>query len=382
MSLGGTNMNKEKKIRVLHSAALLRPPSGILNQMMWEKDAADELGLAWTTKMFCPSGCVQQSEIIHFSEHVKAEKKSAIKKLFDWIILRWDYHQWLRNQIEHCDVFLLRYYVHDPFQYIFVLFCKKPVYFVHHTSEVPELAMPGGWSGNIRSGLEVLIGRMSIRRSSGIVGVTNEIVEYEKYRAKQYGKITTVYPNGITSANPPISDTRTDTPVFLFVCSFFSAWHGLDLLLDAMDRNNKEHFVLHLVGELSQKDQERAVKDKRIVLHGKKNQEEIRVIATSCWVGLSSFALYRKRMNEACTLKVREYLMMGLPVYAGYKEVFPDSFPFYSRGDADIAEMMKFSRSVRGVSRSSVVDCARPYIEKSGLLSELYVWLSNQIVEV
>ena len=37
-----------------------------------------------------------------------------------------------------------------------------------------------------------------------------------------------------------------------------------------------------------------------------------------CVIAFGTLALHRKQMNEACPLKVREYLAFGLPVVIGY----------------------------------------------------------------
>src|SRR5690606_39054416 len=90
-----------------------------------------------------------------------------------------------------------------------------------------------------------------------------------------------------------------------------------------------------------------------------------------CCLGLSSFALDRKGMHEACTLKVREYLMMGLPVGAGHKEVFPEGFPYFFDAGVDVNALFSFAGRVGKVSRSLVSEAARPYIDKTVLLTGL-----------
>ncbi|MEG0107646.1 MAG: hypothetical protein RR705_02180 [Lachnospiraceae bacterium] len=189
---------KKKNLNILHSAALLRPPSGICNQMDWEQRAADELALNWRVKMYCPQGALEKSRISHFDDAVSFNATiSPVQKLNAWIKLRKNYHQWLLAQQNDVDVFLLRYYVHDPYQWNFVRRCKKPVYFVHHTIEIPELALPGGLSGFVRSKLEWLVGGATLKKSAGLIGVTQEIVNYQISRSGLPKESTCVYPNGI-----------------------------------------------------------------------------------------------------------------------------------------------------------------------------------------
>jgi len=137
-------------MKILHVAALLRPPSGIIKQMRWEHEAADELGIDWCVKLYCPKGWVEPESIIEESSKVKAGDPSKGKPM-DWLKFRYGYYQWLLSKIESYDVFVLRYYVHDPFQLMFARQCHKPVYFVHHTMEQPELRLPGTLTAKMRA---------------------------------------------------------------------------------------------------------------------------------------------------------------------------------------------------------------------------------------
>lgn len=357
-------------MKVLHAAALLSPPSGIVSQMEWEQLAASKLGIEWRARMFCPKGSCVQSAIAHYSRWLGEKKNSAFWRGYAWLFLRIEYHRWLYSLGGEYDAFVLRYYVHDPFQLLFILLCKRPVYLVHHTLEVPELAMGGGYLGRLRSVLDSLIGKYAIKKSAGTIAVTQEILDYERKRA-QVGSKEFLYPNGVFFDQGPVPDSRTEVPELLFVAGHFASWHGLDLLLDEIS-SSRDQFVLHLVGDLSEDDHVRASMDKRIVLHGRLAANTIRNIAESCSLGLSSFALNRKGMTEACTLKVREYLLMGLPVYAGHKEVFPASFDFYRNGAISLPDILSFARSVSSVSREHVAASAKPYIDKAAILDTLY----------
>lgn len=359
-------------MKILHAAALLRPPSGIVYQMKVELEAARQLDLDWSVKMFCPSNWMAPSDVLQFAKTVNAEPKdkSSLAKLIDWTRLRAEYHQWLESQEAEVDVFVLRHYVHDPFQLRFLRKCKKPIYLVHHTLETYELRSPGNLSARIRTCLEEFLGNRSIRESEATIGVTREITNYEIERSGQAGRKFIIYPNGISFQGDSPSDHRGEVPEILFVAGYFIDWHGLDKLLDSIERSDSS-FVLHLVGDLSLSDMERAKKDPRIVLHGKLPQTEIRSLSERCWIGLSSFALDRKSMEEACTLKVREYLMHGLPVYAGHREVLPDHFAYYRRGEAKIDEIVAYCGQMRDVSRQDVRAASKPYIDKVDLLADL-----------
>jgi glycosyltransferase involved in cell wall biosynthesis len=365
-----------KNLRVLHSAALLRPPSGILHQMQWEQEAARKLGITWDVKMYCPVNSVAQNIVTHFDEKVNTKKiKSPFAKIIAWFQLRKNYHKWLMSLTDKYDLFILRYYVHDPFQLWFLKHCPKPVYFVHHTMEVPELAMPGGVSGYTRSKLELIIGKQCLNAVSGIIGVTNEIIEHQKSRGDLRNKQTLLYPNGIVIPDEVIFDARSDSvPELLFVANF-APWHGLDLLLKEMSQN-KEQFILHLVGDLLHSDVVPARKDNRVVIHGKLTHREIITLSERCWLGLSTFGLYRKKMRQACPLKSREYLVTGLPVYADHIEVFPADFPYFAQGDANILKILNFARNMRKINKQKIYMESIPFVDKEILLREIFKSLS------
>lgn len=366
-------------MKILHAACLLRPSMGIVKQMSEEKYIVDKLGLDWEVQFFLPKGQEKISSIIKEAKYTNnIYLNKFIYKLFAWFLIRFEYYIWLSKQKE-VDVLLIRYSVHDIFQLVFLLLSKKPVFLVHHTLEEPELKMNNSFLGKIRYFFEKLIGRFCICAAYGIVGVTNEIVEYEKSRIKNKNKKSLLFPNGINIKTLQKDNSFPNLSIIkiLFVASEFSEWHGLDLLLDDMKGNKKTNFELHLVGKLLSGDLEYAEKDSRIILHGIQDKEFIENLANQCHVALGSFALERKNMKEACTLKVREYLSLGLPVYSGHKDVFPISFKFYKLGKPKINEMLDYAADCSSYNRLLIVNEARNYIDKSVLTLKLYADLKD-----
>jgi len=363
-----------KKVKVLHTAALLSPSSGMVSQMIWEQEAAISLGIDWQVKMYSPLNAENIASVSYCDSTVdKLKIKTRLEKLKAWFKLRKNYHEWLLEQQDKVDIFLLRYYVHDPYQLMFLKHCKKPVYFVHHTLEEPELKLPGGISGWIRSKLESTLGKPTISLGCGIIGVTQEILDYEKARSLSLDKASYVYPNGIMYKPLDLQDERSaSTPELLFVANF-APWHGLDLLLKGLILN-KENFVLHLVGNIP--NELRAfTEDKRIIVHGRLSHDEIIKLSRKCWIGLSSFALERNKMKQACPLKVREYLMLGLPVYGNYQDIFPKEAIYFKKGNESIVEILKFAHTSRNLSKSEIASMAKDQIDKKELLRNLYAWL-------
>lgn len=360
-------------MRVLHAAALLRPPSGIIRQMEWEQQAANELNIKWDARMYCPIGMPGTDSAICVQSDIGSsllEGFTMLDSLRRWVSHRRSYARWIESVSDDYDILLLRYYVHDPYQLSLLKSLKKPVFLVHHSKEIDELSS-AGFRGMVRAQLEETIGKKCIDAAKGSVAVTNEILQYEAIRSQKNPFLGFVYPNGIPLGEEVVPDRRSDVPELLFVAGAFPAWHGLDLLLDSLERSMKS-LTLHLVGNLGKAEALRAKRDPRIVVHGHLDREKIRDIASRCHVGLSSFALDRKGMLEACTLKVREYLAFGLPVYAGHRDVFPEDFPYFRMGGACVDSIIEYAKQCANVDRESVSVSASKYIDKKSLLMTLY----------
>lgn len=356
-------------MKVLHSALMKYASSGILNQMTWELEAAKKLNLDW--------------EVILYVQDYDENKSSKIIKQWEgnstlnWIKFRQDYYTWLLEQSVFFDVLVLRHSISDPFQAAFMKKIKKPVYLVHHTLEVQEILSDNSIKSTIKGRIEKYFGKISLDSAQGVVAVTDEIFNYENKRVKNKFKDKIIYPNGIHYSDNKIKDYRqSDIPELIFVASYFSTWHGLDLLLNAL-KNTSEKFILHIVGNLNCIDEQLAKKDERIVLHGHLSQSEIQELISRMWLGLSSFALFRQHMQEACTLKVREYLKNGLPVYSGYKDVFCNNFPYYRIGEPNFDNILEYARKMRYESKEEISNLSKHYIDKEILLKNFYFSLEE-----
>jgi glycosyltransferase involved in cell wall biosynthesis len=146
----------------------------------------------------------------------------------------------------------------------------------------------------------------------GIIGVTQEIA-YHPSNLK-YNKPTTFIPNGInldefkTLKNSKVDSSRIG---LFFIGSPGAIWHGVDII-EEMAKNLPE-YDFHIVGMDGDN-------SSNVFWHGYLQKKEYLKILMKCHIGIGSLALYRNKMNEACTLKVREYLAYGYPVILGYKD--------------------------------------------------------------
>lgn len=353
------------KLRVLHVAVSMNPSLGVVKQMEWEQQAAKELGLPWQVILYSPANL--DSPILRCWSG-----KTRIT-LLRYFLLRKSFYEWLLEAEENYDLIILRHSVHDIFEARLAGRLGHKLLTMHHTLEVPELTEFGAF-GPVRAWLERYLGKVVLRRALACVGVTQEILDFERSRsATQRIRPGFVYPNGVFVRLEHLPDQRSDgTPELLFVASYFSAWHGLDLLIEAVKSSDRD-VCIHLVGTMGAEDARRCGMDPRFVVHGSLGTNELRKLMARAWCGLSSFALSRNGMLEACSLKVREYLDAGLPIYAAHRDSgLPDEFEYFRRGPVDLDRIVQFAHEMRGVSREQVISAARPFISKRILLERFY----------
>lgn len=359
--------------KVIHLAAHLGPSKGILAQMKWEQEAADRLSLPWEVRLLAPDGVYGASRIVHPVRLglLRSSAPCPPWSPLDWLSLRFRAAKELIRLQGSADLVLLRHSPHDPFQYFALIATKTPVVLVSHTIEARELELVAGGLNRLRTFIENLFGPKSFCRARGVVGVTEEILDHHLSSTCKNRRFSAVYPNGIVIEGPPADDRRKAVPELLFVASHFSPWHGLDLLLDLLD-GDRTDLKVHLVGNLPPDLVDRVAQEPRLISHGPLDQEQIRFLAGSCWLGIGTLMLQRTSMKQACPLKVREYLALGIPVVATYSDVFPSDFGYFRTITPTIAELVRAARDFRFVPRASVRDASLPYIDKHLRLSDLY----------
>jgi hypothetical protein len=254
---------------------------------------------------------------------------------------------------------------------------------VHHAKEVEELRLiRRDWRGALASALERRSGAFALKRVVAIAGVTNEIAEYEKNRSNSLSKIL-LFPNGINAdAVAHIEENRRiDVINIAFICGTFSEWHGLDKLIKKIEDCDKDILKrienIHLIGGLSD-DYKNMISRSPILssifyIHGFMKESEYRKVLDICDIGLSSFALEREGLTEACTLKVRELLAMGLPIYSGHIDCAIRSDFRYYRYDSeiDIDSMVKFGFDMKIHKRYTVSRSSKKYIDKGVIMNNM-----------
>lgn len=218
-----------------------------------------------------------------------------------------------------------------------------PVITEHHTDEVAEIRGSGGWVRRVAAVVEGHLRAGFLRRVSGVIGVTPEITRRVRAEAPRATAITIT--NGVdVEGVPPTGFVPFDGAVLRMaaVASEFVAWQGLDRLLNGMlTYPGAVRLELVLIGAVPEKLKELVVRSNRrpgMAVHcpGPAYGPELDARLGSANLAIASLALFRKKMIQACPLKVREYMARGIPFIYGYEDPdLPEDGDFAMKVPAD-----------------------------------------------
>ncbi|WP_400071313.1 hypothetical protein [Zobellia russellii] len=169
-----------------------------------------------------------------------------------------------------------------------------------------------------------------LKSVSGIAAVTNELGE------KYTGRPTAVFPNSLKVSDYKISSYKPNSNELsmIFLGTPGMAWHGIDILIEMAKILN--HVKFHIVGYSSTDLPD--VPD-NVLLHGFLKKEEYLKYINQSTAAIGTLALHRKKMKEACPLKIREYLACCKPLVVPYKET-----AFEMKGYPDWALRVDFEK--------------------------------------
>ncbi len=150
-----------------------------------------------------------------------------------------------------------------------------------------------------------------LSRAKALVFVTSELSHRASF--SRYPGRHCVVTNGVElAAYPVLPAMPREHPRLVFVGSAGQPWQGIDKLvtLAAM----RPEWQIDVVGM----DRQMQGSPANVTWHGRLGRTDVIRILAQADVGVGALAIHRKGLDEACALKVREYLAVGLPVvYAG-----------------------------------------------------------------
>lgn len=152
---------------------------------------------------------------------------------------------------------------------------------------------------------------------TGIVCVTNELAQ----RYANFDKPMAVITNGIDLTNySPLPPTNNRASRFVFLGSPGFAWHGVDKILTLAKLC--PGFIFDIVGYNINDICDRIPHQvpPNVNFYGYLKAAQYESLLSRADVGIGTLSLHVNNMEEACPLKVREYLAYGLPVIIGYTD--------------------------------------------------------------
>lgn len=152
----------------------------------------------------------------------------------------------------------------------------------------------------------------------GFIFVTNEIRKSNNFKFNNKSSI--VIANGVDTKDFDfIETTNNDVPNLVFVGSPNQSWHGIDKI-EQLAKILPDS-IIHIIGPSKLEcESQWSMSPKNVIFHGYLTNHKTNIIVKNSDIGIGTLSLYRKGMNEACPLKVRQYLAFGIPVIAAYQD--------------------------------------------------------------
>lgn len=267
-------------------------------------------------------------------------------------------------ELKKYDYIILRYSGMDISSLYFVYKYGEKIITEHHTDEIGEiLTYKSKVSG--RYILERYLSPIFLKKVGAFICVTNEIINVELEKCGCFKKAL-LMPNGVDTESirftkfKPFDGKKLD---IIFVASFFAPWHGLDEILNNLVSYNGNVIInIYLIGDLHKEDicKIQKIKNPYVNIHikGRLHGEALDKIFAISTIAISTIAISRKKMTEACALKTREYIARGIPFVYGYKDV-------------DLSGKEKFALKIDKFDISKVIDFARSVSQISNLSEEM-----------
>jgi glycosyltransferase involved in cell wall biosynthesis len=171
-----------------------------------------------------------------------------------------------------------------------------------------------------------------LRAVAGFVPVTEELAR----RFAIFSRPASVIANGVDLASfPQLPAAGPTAPRRLaFMGSPGTPWHGLDRIgaLAALMPDLLFDIIGCTVDDWRVATAAASPPPANFVFHGHMVRTDYEPLLRNATAALGTFGLYRKGMDEACPLKVREYLALGLPVIGACHDTdIPEGADYYLR---------------------------------------------------
>jgi glycosyltransferase involved in cell wall biosynthesis len=213
-----------------------------------------------------------------------------------------------------------------------------------------------------------------LKKAAGLIFVTHEIAD----TFKDYDQPKTVISNGIDLDSYPILPApENDSPRCVFIGSAGAPWHGIDKITWLASQHPEWHF--DIVGFPPELLAHESLTNLEALGNLPRSQYE--AVMAQADAAFGTLSLHKKRMEEACPLKVREYLAFGIPTIIGYRDTdFPEPVSFLLQLPSSDDNVVKhhdlieeFIQNWKGkrVDRQSILhlDSSRKEAQRLGFMS-------------
>ena len=300
----------------------------------------------------------QSNTRVCYCTHSDKLAKSLIGPVYRNIIYAYSLKM-LINSLGEGDVIYIRALSPNPF-FLWALRSSRNCLIVSEfqTIEPNEKKMSRKFSFYLL--LDALFGGPLRKSLNGIVGVTEEITDYQKRRSKNERMPVITIGNGIDVLSLPERKLLKYNGDFLnLLCvANFNHWHGLDRFLRGLATySGRPRIVLHIAGDGAelphlQKQANDLGISNQVVFHGFLSGEAFDALFDQCHIAVGSLGIHRLGLKEASILKAREYCARGIPfIYGIHDPDFPADFPYIlhlpaDESPVDIKQILAFAKRV------------------------------------
>ncbi len=264
------------------------------------------------------------------------------------------------------DYIMLRYPIADLFLWRFIKRYPGKVIFEHNSLEQPELNLRRKAAFDFKYFYwnEKIFGQQVRAHAAGLIGVTDEITQYQRRISKTNIPNVTIS-NGINVQRVSVKKgDRFDGKHLnlLMLTGSGVPWHGVDILLKGLSlyRGSVKIHVI-VAGQTIPEIKTLAESIDNVTLLPPQTGSNLDLLIDRCHLGIGSLGFGHSFLKEACTLKVREYWARGLPFVLGYDDIDlidnKDMTPFFCRIDASrglsMNEIVAFAYSVNKIENYS-----------------------------
>lgn len=207
--------------------------------------------------------------------------------------------------------------------------------------------------------IDFLFGDAIREYTDAIVGVTDEITQYEMSRSGNYKKPHITIGNGFDAASVPLRRPPVyNDDLHLLCVANVSRWHGLDRLLQGLATyDGVPKVILHIAGDgmelphLQELANNLGIED-LVVFHGFTTGKALNTLFDQCHIAVGSLGIHRIGLKEASILKAREYCARGIPFIYGIPDPdFPVNFPYIldlpaDESSIDVEQILTFAKTV------------------------------------